>query len=67
MSDVTAVDATAPDAGKSGLLTPFNLITGVILAGGAMILAIRFIHGLAATTNLDPTTTRGACGSGSTS
>ena len=39
MTDVT-VDA-APQAGKTGWLTPFNIITGIILAGGAIILGIR--------------------------
>jgi Ni/Fe-hydrogenase subunit HybB-like protein len=36
-------------------LTPFNVITGIILAGGAVILGIRFTQGLAATTNLSNT------------
>lgn len=53
MSDVT-VDAV-PVAGRTGWLTPFNIITGIILAGGAIILGIRFTHGLAATTNLSNT------------
>jgi len=33
----------------------FSLVTGVILAGGAIILALRFTRGLAATTNLNNT------------
>jgi Ni/Fe-hydrogenase subunit HybB-like protein len=37
------------------LLSPFNLISGIILIGGAVILAIRFTRGLAATTNLTHT------------
>jgi Ni/Fe-hydrogenase subunit HybB-like protein len=45
----------APAAGKAGWLTPFNVIAGIILAGGAIILGIRFTHGLAATTNLSNT------------
>ena len=45
----------APAAGKTGWLTPFNVITGIILAGGAIILGIRFTYGLAATTNLSNT------------
>jgi Ni/Fe-hydrogenase subunit HybB-like protein len=53
MSDVT-VDA-APAAVKTGWLTPFNIITGIILVGGAIILGLRFTHGLAATTNLSNT------------
>jgi len=34
------------------LATPFNVIAGIILAGGAAILALRFVKGLRATTNL---------------
>jgi len=45
----------APAAGKTGWLTPFNVITGIILAGGAIILGVRFTYGLAATTNLSNT------------
>jgi Ni/Fe-hydrogenase subunit HybB-like protein len=51
MTDTT-VDTTPVPVEKAGLLTPFNIITGIILAGGAVILAIRFTQGLAATTNL---------------
>jgi Ni/Fe-hydrogenase subunit HybB-like protein len=40
---------------KPGLLSPFNLVSGIILVGGAVILAVRFIQGLAATTNLSHT------------
>ena len=53
MSDVN-VDA-APAAVKTGWLTPFNIITGIILVGGAIILGLRFTQGLAATTNLSNT------------
>jgi len=53
MTDVT-LDA-GPSTGKTGWLTPFNLISGVILIGGAAILGVRFTHGLAATTNLSNT------------
>ena len=53
MSDVTLDTAPAPV--KTGWFTPFNVITGIILAGGAIILGIRFTHGLAATTNLSNT------------
>jgi Ni/Fe-hydrogenase subunit HybB-like protein len=52
MSDTTI--ATRPPA-EPGLLSPFNLISGVILLGGAIILGIRFTQGLAATTNLTHT------------
>lgn len=51
MSELT-VDAGPPDAGLSKHLTPFNIITGIILAVGAVILGIRFTQGLSATTNL---------------
>jgi Ni/Fe-hydrogenase subunit HybB-like protein len=54
MSDVTA-NASVPEVGKAGLLTPFNVITGIILAGGAVILGLRFTQGLAATTHLSHT------------
>ena len=55
MTDVT-MDAASPTVGsRGGLLTPFNVITGIILAGGAAILGIRFTQGLAATTNLSHT------------
>jgi Ni/Fe-hydrogenase subunit HybB-like protein len=54
MSDVI-VDANPPNSGKTGRLTPFNIISGVILVGGAVILGIRFSQGLAATTNLSHT------------
>jgi Ni/Fe-hydrogenase subunit HybB-like protein len=53
MTDVTA--GAAPESGRTGWLTPFNLTTGVILIGGAAILAVRFTQGLAATTNLSHT------------
>jgi Ni/Fe-hydrogenase subunit HybB-like protein len=41
--------------GKNGIFTPFNLISGAILLGGAVILTIRFTTGLASTTNLSNT------------
>ncbi|NNG15182.1 MAG: Ni/Fe-hydrogenase cytochrome b subunit [Gemmatimonadales bacterium] len=37
---------------KGKILTPFNVITGVIVAVGAVLLAIRFIWGLGSITNL---------------
>ena len=40
---------------RRGIFTPFNLVTGVILLGGAIILTIRFTTGLASTTNLSNT------------
>jgi Ni/Fe-hydrogenase subunit HybB-like protein len=49
----TAAGVSAP--ARSRLLTPFNLVSAVILIGGAVILAIRFTKGLAATTNLSHT------------
>lgn len=49
----TAAGISAP--ARSRLLTPFNLVSAVILIGGAVILAIRFTKGLAATTNLSHT------------
>ena len=52
MSEITA---EVPSQGRNNLLSPFWLISGVILAGGAIILAIRFTKGLAATTNLTHT------------
>ncbi|MEE4272790.1 MAG: NrfD/PsrC family molybdoenzyme membrane anchor subunit [Thermoanaerobaculales bacterium] len=53
MSDVTVDAVHEPTRG--GWFTPFNIITGIILIGGAVLLAIRFTHGLAATTNLSHT------------
>jgi len=50
-----AVGAAAQGAGARSILTPFNLVTGLILAGGAVILGLRFTQGLAATTNLTHT------------
>ena len=49
------VDAAPSNSGTAGHLTPFNIISGIILAGGAVILGIRFTQGLAATTNLSHT------------
>lgn len=34
-------------------VTPFNVIAGIILAGGAIIVLLRFVYGLGYTTNLD--------------
>jgi Ni/Fe-hydrogenase subunit HybB-like protein len=42
---------TSPEPGRR-LLTPFNVVAGIILAVGLVILAVRFTGGLAATTNL---------------
>jgi Ni/Fe-hydrogenase subunit HybB-like protein len=50
-----AVVDAAPETGKTGWLTPFNLISGFILLGGAVILGVRFTQGLASTTNLSHT------------
>lgn len=52
---VSVTAEPSPPRARGGLLTPFNLISGVILLGGAVILAIRFTFGLAATTNLSHT------------
>jgi Ni/Fe-hydrogenase subunit HybB-like protein len=49
------VDTHEHGARHRGLLTPFNVISGIILLGGAIILALRFTKGLAATTNLTHT------------
>jgi len=52
MTETTAETGSSP---KPRLMSPFNLISAVILIGGAVILAIRFTRGLAATTNLSHT------------
>ncbi len=49
------VESLQPAPSKPGLLTPFNVVSGIILIGGAAILALRFIKGLEATTNLTDT------------
>jgi Ni/Fe-hydrogenase subunit HybB-like protein len=49
------MSVVASDSGRSGIFTPFNLIAGAILVGGAIILTIRFTTGLATTTNLSDT------------
>jgi Ni/Fe-hydrogenase subunit HybB-like protein len=49
------MNVATSNSGRNGIFTPFNLIAGVILLGGAIILAIRFTTGLAATTNLSDT------------
>ncbi len=41
---------TQPAQGK---LTPFNVITGIILVGGAILTILRFTQGIGAVTNLD--------------
>ena len=38
---------------KGRMLTPFNVITGSLMALGAVLLTIRFTHGLGSITNLD--------------
>ena len=48
-------EPTPAGSGGSRLITPFNVISGMILAGGAIILGVRFTQGLAATTNLSHT------------
>ena len=48
-------EPTPAGSGGSRLITPFNVISGIILAGGAIILGVRFTQGLAATTNLSHT------------
>ena len=47
------------------LFTPFNLISGVIVAAGLALIVLRLFKGLGAVTNLSQTTP-GACGSGLT-
>ena len=49
------VEPTPAGSSGSRLMTPFNVISGLILAGGAIILGVRFTQGLAATTNLTHT------------
>jgi Ni/Fe-hydrogenase subunit HybB-like protein len=45
--------ALSPRPGR--VLTPFNIVTGIILLGGAAIVLLRFVKGLGATTNLSHT------------
>jgi len=40
------------DTKQGGLFTPFNMVAGLILAVGFMVMALRFAKGLGATTNL---------------
>jgi len=40
---------------RTGIITPFNVIAAVILAVGAVIILLRFVKGLGATTNLTHT------------
>ena len=37
---------------KGKILTPFNIISGAIIAGGLVLIVIRFAFGLASVTNL---------------
>jgi len=46
-------------ATRQGWFSPFNVVAGLILAFGAVIVALRFIHGLGYATNLTQTTTWG--------
>jgi Ni/Fe-hydrogenase subunit HybB-like protein len=55
MSDLTIDAGPPPMAEKTGFITPFNLISAIILVGGAAILGVRFTLGLASTTNLSNT------------
>jgi Ni/Fe-hydrogenase subunit HybB-like protein len=48
----SATSLPSSASGRGSLLSPFNVISAVILLGGAAILAVRFTRGLAATTNL---------------
>ncbi|MEJ2189039.1 MAG: polysulfide reductase NrfD [Acidobacteriota bacterium] len=49
------MSAASGNGGRRGLFTPFNVVAGIILIGGAIILAVRFTTGLASTTNLSNT------------
>jgi Ni/Fe-hydrogenase subunit HybB-like protein len=49
------MSAASGNDGRRGLFTPFNVVAGIILIGGAIILAVRFTTGLASTTNLSNT------------
>jgi len=42
-------DTSSP---RQGLFTPFNIVAGIILAVGAVLIGMRFVLGLGATTNL---------------
>jgi Ni/Fe-hydrogenase subunit HybB-like protein len=55
MSESATTHAPSAVERGGGIFTPFNLISGIILLGGAIILVIRFTQGLAATTNLTHT------------
>ncbi|MBW1806795.1 MAG: polysulfide reductase NrfD [Deltaproteobacteria bacterium] len=48
----------APES-KAQLLTPFNIVAGLILLFGGTIVVLRFAYGLSFATNLDHTTTWG--------
>jgi Ni/Fe-hydrogenase subunit HybB-like protein len=54
MTEAASTSTTSTPLPRRASL-PFILVTGIILAGGAVILAIRFTRGLAATTNLTHT------------
>ncbi len=51
---------------RGKLLTPFNVITGLLILGGIVIIAIRLVKGLGAVTNLSQEYPGGS-GSASTS
>ena len=51
--------ATIPAPKRARLVTPFNVIAGLILAFGGLIVFLRFYNGLAYSTNLTHTTTWG--------
>lgn len=53
---MTAETVPAP---RRSLITPFNVIAGLILAFGGLIVILRFANGLAFSTNLTHTTTWG--------
>jgi Ni/Fe-hydrogenase subunit HybB-like protein len=46
---------SAHSTARGQLLSPFNVIAGLILVGGALIAGLRFLKGLGATTNLTHT------------
>jgi len=48
-----------PAESRTQLLSPFNIITGLILAFGGVIVILRFAYGLSYATNLTHTTTWG--------
>ena len=50
---------------RGKVLTPFNIITGIIILGGIIIIVLRLAKGLGAVTNLSQAFP-GGCGSAST-